>query len=84
MQLIWLNWLTSLKAQFLFYPERLDPQLVVDLYGSLAAMPAGQRPTRSVVGMTWGVGEINRQTQPIQDAILKDLQPDAVLGVSDT
>lgn len=47
-------------------------------------MSAGQRPTRSVVGMTWGVGEINRQTQPIQDAILKDLQPDAVLGVSDT
>lgn len=57
---------------------------MVDLYGSLAAMPAGQRPTRSVVGMTWGVGEINRQTQPIQDAILKDLQLDAVLGVSDT
>ena len=83
MQLIWLNWLTCLKAQFLFYPERLDPQLVVDLYGSLADMHAGQRPTRSVVGMTCGVGEINHQTQPIQDAILKDPQLDAVLGGTD-
>jgi short-subunit dehydrogenase len=64
-------------------PESPDPQLVVDLYCSLADMPAGQRPTRSVVGMTWGVSEINHKTQPIQDAILKDLQLDTVLGGSD-
>jgi hypothetical protein len=70
-------------AEMLNGPERPDPQLVVDLYCSLADMPAGQRPTRSVVGMTWGVSEINHKTQPIQDAILKDLQLDTVLGGSD-
>ena len=64
-------------------PESSDPQLVVDLYCSPADMPAGQRPTRGVVGMTWGLSEINHKTQPIQDAILKDLQLDTVLGGSD-
>ena len=46
-------------------------------------MPAGQRPTRSVVRMTWDVSGINRKTQQIQDMILKDLLLDTVLGGSD-
>jgi len=57
-----------------------DPQWVVDAYVKLAEMPQGTRPTRTVVGMTWGVDQINAQTQPLQDAILKEMQLDAVLG----
>ncbi len=56
-----------------------DPQWVVDAYLKLADMPKGKRPARTVVGMTWGVDEINRLTQPIQDAILKEMQLDGVL-----
>ncbi|MCG2589890.1 SDR family oxidoreductase [Rhodohalobacter sulfatireducens] len=59
-----------------------DPQWVVDAYLKLAELPAGERPTRTVVGMTWGVDEINELTQPIQDKILKEMQLDSVLGGS--
>jgi NAD(P)-dependent dehydrogenase (short-subunit alcohol dehydrogenase family) len=57
-----------------------DPQWVVDAYLKLADMPAGQRPTRTVVGITWGVDQINELTQPIQDRVLKEMQLDSVLG----
>lgn len=57
-----------------------DPQWVVDAYLKLADMPHGKRPTRAVVGMTWGVNKINAATEPLQDAILKEMQLDAVLG----
>jgi NAD(P)-dependent dehydrogenase (short-subunit alcohol dehydrogenase family) len=57
-----------------------DPQWVVDVYLKLADMPAGQRPTRTVVGITWGVDQINELTQPIQDRVLKEMQLDSVLG----
>jgi NAD(P)-dependent dehydrogenase (short-subunit alcohol dehydrogenase family) len=57
-----------------------DPQWVVDAYLKLVEMPAGKRPTRTVVGMTWGVDEINEATQPIQDNVLKEMQLDSVLG----
>jgi len=57
-----------------------DPQWVVDAYLKLTEMPAGKRPTRTVVGLTWGVDEINEITQPIQDNILKEMQIDSVLG----
>jgi len=30
--------------------------------------------------MTWGVDHINAQTQPLQDAVLKEMQLDGVLG----
>jgi hypothetical protein len=43
-------------------------------------MPAGQRPTRTVVGISWGVDEMNALTQPIQDRVLTDMQLDSVLG----
>ena len=60
-----------------------DPQWVVDAYLQLAKLPQGKRPTRTVVGMTWGVDQINAQTQSLQDAILKEMQLDGVLsGVS--
>jgi len=57
-----------------------DPQVVAQTYLDLASMPAGTRPMRTVVGLTWGVDEINRLTQPIQDNILSDFQLDGVLG----
>ena len=57
-----------------------DPQWVVDAYLKLADMPSGKRPTRTVVGITWGVDEINTLTQSIQDRVLKEMQLDSVLG----
>lgn len=61
-----------------------DPQLVVDVYLALADAGPGQRPTRTVVGITWGVDEMNAFTQPRQDALLKEMQLDTVLGGADT
>ena len=67
-------------AQMLQSDGAPDPQWVVDAYLALAEMPAGKRPMRTVVGITWGVDEKNRLTQPIQDKILKEMQLDGVLG----
>jgi hypothetical protein len=67
-------------AQMLQSDGAPDPQWVVDAYLALAEMPAGQRPTRTVVGISWGVDEMNRLTQPIQDKILQEMQLDGVLG----
>jgi hypothetical protein len=53
---------------------------VVDAYLNLAEMPAGTRPVRTVVGIAWGVGEMNRLTQSIQDNILNEMQLEGVLG----
>lgn len=70
-------------AQFLQSEEAPKPQLVVDAYLALAHMPAGKRPTRTVVGITWGVDEMNAAKQPIQDRVLKEMQLDGVLGGAD-
>ena len=67
-------------AQMLQSEGAPDPQWVVDAYLKLADMPAGKRPTRTVVGISWGTNEINEHTQPIQDRILKEMQLDSVLG----
>jgi NAD(P)-dependent dehydrogenase (short-subunit alcohol dehydrogenase family) len=67
-------------AQMLQSEDAPDPQLVVDAYLKLAEMPAGKRPTRTVVGITWGVDEINELTQSIQDRVLKEMQLENVLG----
>lgn len=66
-------------AQMLQSKDAPDPQWVVDAYLKLADMPFGSRPTRTVVGITWGVDEINELTQPIQDRILKEMQLENVL-----
>ncbi len=66
-------------AQMLQSDDAPDPQWVVDAYLKLAELPAGNRPTRTVVGITWGTDEINKLTQPIQDRILKEMQLDTVL-----
>ena len=67
-------------AQMLSSDGAPDPQLVVNAYLTLAEMPAGKRPMRTQVGISWGVDEINRLTQPIQDNMLKEMQLDRVLG----
>jgi NAD(P)-dependent dehydrogenase (short-subunit alcohol dehydrogenase family) len=67
-------------AQMLQSDGAPNPQWVVDAYLKLAEMPFGSRPTRTVVGITWGVDEINALTQPIQDRLLKEMQLDTVLG----
>jgi NAD(P)-dependent dehydrogenase (short-subunit alcohol dehydrogenase family) len=70
-------------AAFLQSDEAPKPQLVVDAYLALAEMPAGKRPTRTVVGITWGVDAMNAAKQPIQDRVLKEMQLDGVLGGMD-
>jgi NAD(P)-dependent dehydrogenase (short-subunit alcohol dehydrogenase family) len=70
-------------AKFMQSDQAPDPQLVVDTYLALADMPAGKRPTRTAVGMVWGVDEINAAKQPIQDRVLKEMQLDNVLGGAD-
>ena len=67
-------------AQMLSSEGAPNPQWVVDAYLKLAETPFGSRPTRTVVGITWGVDEINASTQSIQDRILKEMQLDTVLG----
>lgn len=67
-------------AQMLRSDGAPDPQWVVDTYLKLAEMPAGQRPVRTVVGIAWGVDEMNRLNQPIQDRILNEMQLAGVLG----
>lgn len=68
---------------FLQSDQAPQPQLVVDAYIALANMPSGQRPTRTVVGITWGVDEMNTAKQPIQDRCLKEMQLEGVLGGAD-
>ena len=70
-------------AQMLASNDAPDPQLVVDTCLSLANAAPGQRPTRTVVGITCGVDEVNAFTQPRQDALLKEMQLDTVLGGAD-
>lgn len=60
--------------------EAPDPAMVVQAYLNLAQRPAGQRPTRTVVGFDWGVNQINAATQPLQDATLTQMGLDNVLG----
>lgn len=67
-------------AQMLQSEDAPNPQWVVDAYLKLAETPFGSRPTRTVVGITWGVDKINELTQPIQDNVLKEMQIDSVLG----
>lgn len=67
-------------AQMLQSEDAPDPQWVVDAYLKLAEIPFGKRPTRTVVGITWGVDKINDLTQPIQDGVLKEMQLDSILG----
>ena len=57
-----------------------DPKLVVDAYLSLAESEPSTRPMRTQVGVSWGVDELNRMSQPIQDNILEGLQIADYLG----
>lgn len=67
-------------TQMLQSKDAPNPQWVVDAYLKLAEIPFGKRPTRTVVGITWGVDKINDLTQPIQDRVLTEMQLEDVLG----
>lgn len=67
-------------AEMLASDSAPDPKLVTDAYLKLAEAAPGHRPTRTVVGITWGVDEMNAFTQPRQDALLQEMQLDTVLG----
>ncbi len=70
-------------GKFMQSDQAPNPQMVVDAYLALADMPAGKRPTRTPVGLVWGVDEINTAKQPIQDRVLTEMQLDKVLGGAD-
>jgi len=61
-------------TEMLNSPGSPDPQTVVDAYINLAEKPSGQRPTRTVVGINWGVEDLNPLSQPIQDKVLQHMQ----------
>ncbi|MFK7966461.1 MAG: hypothetical protein AB8C46_21055 [Burkholderiaceae bacterium] len=67
-------------ADMLASDQAPNPQMVVDTYLELADAAPSKRPTRTVVGITWGVDEVNAFAQPRQDALLKALQLDTVLS----
>ncbi|MBE0380627.1 SDR family oxidoreductase [Pseudoalteromonas prydzensis] len=70
-------------GKFMQSDQAPNPQMVVDAYLALADMPKGKRPTRTAVGLVWGVDEINAAKQPIQDRVLTEMQLDKVLGGAD-
>lgn len=70
-------------GKFMQSDQAPNPQMVVDTYLALADMPQGKRPTRTAVGLVWGVDEINAAKQPIQDRVLTEMQLDKVLGGAD-
>ncbi|PYF83225.1 MULTISPECIES: SDR family oxidoreductase [Marinomonas] len=70
-------------GKFMQSDQAPNPQMVVDTYLALADMPAGKRPTRTPVGLVWGVDEINAAKQPVQDRVLTEMQLDKVLGGAD-
>jgi NAD(P)-dependent dehydrogenase (short-subunit alcohol dehydrogenase family) len=70
-------------AEMLESDQAPDPRLVVDAYLALAEAAPGTRPTRTLVGITWGGDEVNAFAQPRQDALLKEMQLDGVLGGAD-
>jgi NAD(P)-dependent dehydrogenase (short-subunit alcohol dehydrogenase family) len=67
-------------TQMLASDDAPDPQWVVDAYLGLADMASGERPVRTLVGISWGVDELNRLTQSIQDQLLKEFKLDGLLG----
>jgi NAD(P)-dependent dehydrogenase (short-subunit alcohol dehydrogenase family) len=70
-------------GKFMQSDQAPNPQMVVDTYLALTDMPQGKRPTRTAVGLVWGVDKINAAKQPIQDRVLTEMQLDKVLGGAD-
>jgi NAD(P)-dependent dehydrogenase (short-subunit alcohol dehydrogenase family) len=48
----------------------IQPELVVDRIAELLEMKAGTRPFRSVVGVDFGVRELNASVEPHEDALM--------------
>lgn len=54
-----------------------DPSVVVDIFLSLADMPAGQRPLRTIAGLDFGLQAVNDAVEPIRKATLEMMGIDA-------
>lgn len=50
-----------------------DPKDVVEVLVELVEATAGQRPARTVVGVDFGVRELNRATEPFRQAVLEGI-----------
>ena len=48
-----------------------DPQMVVDATMGLCEMEPGARPFRTVVGLNFGVEDMNAVDQPFQDGLIE-------------
>ena len=61
----------SLKEMFASDEAPTDAKMVVDAFAELIAMPKGQRPLRRIVGIDFGVQELNDVTEPVRKAGLE-------------
>ena len=61
----------SLKEMFASDEAPTDARMVVDAFAELIATPKGQRPLRRIVGIDFGVQEINDVTEPVRKAGLE-------------
>ena len=59
-------------TEFLTADGAPDPQSVADAIGDLVRM-TGPRPLRTVVGLDYGVTDLNRAVEPIQNELLDQL-----------
>ena len=59
-----------------------DPQLVVDAFVELVEAAPGERPLRTVVGIDFGVRELNAATEPFQEGVLEALGLGHMAGVA--
>lgn len=61
----------SLKEMFASDEAPTDAKMVVDAFAELIATPKGQRPLRRIVGIDFGVQELNDVTEPVRKAGLE-------------
>ena len=61
----------SLKEMFASDEAPTDAMMVVDAFAELIATPKGQRPLRRIVGIDFGVQELNDVTEPVRKAGLE-------------
>ncbi|HKK94482.1 MAG TPA: SDR family oxidoreductase [Longimicrobiales bacterium] len=50
-----------------------DPSIVIDIFTRLIDTPKGKRPIRTIAGLDFGLGEMNRVTDPVRRASLEGM-----------
>jgi NAD(P)-dependent dehydrogenase (short-subunit alcohol dehydrogenase family) len=70
------------KVQGAFEDENAptDPMDIVKAFGKLIDTPAGQRPLRTLVGLDFGMQQLNDATEPIRKAVLAELSIEGLDG----